>query len=117
MLVRTRRIKNSVNGSIIHEGGSSLNEDTEMSPPAKSMVGELRTWMDNRLQERLETYNENIQSGTTMVQTDTTTQLLLEILNDQNDRMKKLEQAMTNTELFTQNIATLVKGITQGITT
>jgi hypothetical protein len=31
--------------------------------------------------------------------------------------MKKLEQAVSNTEQFTQNIATLVEGITQGNTT
>jgi hypothetical protein len=36
-----------------------------------------------------------------MVQKDDTTQLLLQILNDQNGRMKKLEQAMSNTEQFT----------------
>ena len=78
MPVRTRRMKNSRNDAKLTEESSSLYEDNEMSPPAKSMVGELRTWMDNRLQERLETYNENIQSGTTMVQTDTTTQLLIQ---------------------------------------
>jgi hypothetical protein len=44
-----------------------------MSLPAKSMVDELRTWMDTRLQERLESFNENVQSGPTMVQTDATT--------------------------------------------
>jgi predicted component of type VI protein secretion system len=117
MLVRTRRMKNSGKGAILHEGSSSSNEDTEMSPPAKSMVDELRTWMDTRLQERLEAFNENIQSGPTMVQTDTITQLLLQILNDQNGIMKKLEQAVNNTEERTQNIGTLVKGITQGTTT
>jgi hypothetical protein len=110
-------MKNSGKGAILHEGSSSSNEDTEMSPPAKSMVDELRTWMDTRLQERLEAFNENIQSGPTMVQTDTITQLLLQILNDQNDIIKKLEQAVNNTEERTQNIGTLVKGITQGTTT
>ena len=51
-----------------------------------------------------------------MVQKDDTTQLLLQILNDQNGRIKKLEQAMSNTKQFTQNITTLVQGITQGNT-
>ena len=37
------------------------------------MVDELRTWMDTRLQERLESFNENVQSRPTMVQTDATT--------------------------------------------
>ncbi len=68
--------------------------------------------MDTRLQERLEAFNENVQSGPTMVQTDATTELLLQILNNQNGRMKKLKQAVSNTEQFTQNIATLVQGIT-----
>ena len=68
--------------------------------------------MDTRLQERLEAFNENVQSGPTMVQTDATTKLLLQILNNQNGRMKKLEQAVSNIEQFTQNIATLVQGIT-----
>ncbi len=72
MPVRTRRMINSGKGAIIQEWSSSLNEDNEMSPPAKSMVDELRTWMDNRLQEWLEALNENVQLGPTMVQTDTT---------------------------------------------
>ena len=88
-----------------------------MSPPAKSMVDELRTWMDTRIQERLEAFNENVQSRPPMVQKDDTTQLLLHILNDQNGIMKNLEQAVSNTEQFTQNIATLVQGITHGNTT
>ena len=49
-----------------------------------------------------------------MVQKDDTTQLLLQILNDQNGRMRKLEQAVSNTEHFTQNIAALVQGMSQG---
>jgi hypothetical protein len=43
MPVRIRRMKNSGKGVILHEGSSSSNEDTEMSPLAKSMVDELRT--------------------------------------------------------------------------
>ena len=62
-----------------------------MTPPAKSVVDELRTWMDIRLQERLEAFNENVQIGPTMVLTNATTKLLLQILNEQNGRMKKLE--------------------------
>ncbi len=75
-------------GAIRQDESSSSNEDIELSPPAKSMVDELRTWMDNRLQERLEALNENVQLEPTTVQTDTTTQFLLQILNDQNGRMK-----------------------------
>jgi hypothetical protein len=89
MLVRTRRMKNSEKDIVIQDGSSSSNDDNELSVPTKSMVDELRTWMDNRLQERLEALNENVQPGPTMVQTDTTTQLLIQILNDQNDRIKK----------------------------
>ena len=84
-----------------------------MSPPAKSMVDELRTWMDTRIQERLEAFNENVYEPP-MVQKDDTTQLLLQILNDQNGRIRKLEQVVSNTEHFTQNIATLVQGMSQG---
>ena len=81
------------------------------------MVYELRTWMDTRIQERLEAFNENVQFEPPMVQKDDTTQLLLQILNDQNGRMKKLEQDVSNTKQFTQNIATLVQGISQRNTT
>ena len=108
MLVRTRRIKNSGNGAKLPEENSSSDEDIEMSPPAKSMVDELRTWMDTRIQERTEAFNENVQSEPPMVKKDDTTQLLLQILNDQNGRMRKLEQVVSNIEHFTQNIATLV---------
>jgi hypothetical protein len=66
-------MKNSRKGAKLHEGSSSSNEDTEMSPPTKSMVDELRTWMDTRSQERLEAFNENVQYGPPMVQKDDTT--------------------------------------------
>jgi hypothetical protein len=82
MPVRTRRMKNFGKGAKLHEGSSSSNEDTGMSPPAKSMVDELRTWMDTRIQERLEAFNENVQFEPPMVEKDNTTQLLLQILND-----------------------------------
>ena len=57
MQVRTGRMKNSRNGVITHEGSSSSNEDIEM--------------MDARLQERLEAFNEKIQSRPTMVNAPT----------------------------------------------
>ena len=60
-------MKNSRKGAILHEEISSSKEDIEMSPPAKSMVDELRALIDTRLQERLEAFNENIQSRPTMV--------------------------------------------------
>jgi hypothetical protein len=94
-------LKNSRKGAKLPEGSSSSDEDIKMSPPAKSMVDELRTWIDTRIQERLEAFNENIQSEPPMVQKDDTTQLLFQILNDQNGRMKKLKQALSNTEQFT----------------
>ena len=78
MPVRTRRMKNSEKDIVIQDGSSSSNDDNELSLPTKSIVDELRTWMDNRLQERLEALNENVQPGPTMVQTDTTTQLLIQ---------------------------------------
>jgi hypothetical protein len=49
MPVRIRRMKNSGKGAKLPKGSSSSNEDIEMSPPAKSMVDELRTWMDTRI--------------------------------------------------------------------
>ena len=108
MPVRTRRMKNSGKGVRLPEGSSSLDEDTEMSPPAKSMVDELKSYLDTRIQERMKTFNENVQTEPLMVQKDDTTQLSLQILNDQNGRMKKLEQAVSNTD---QNIAALVQGM------
>ena len=113
MPVRTRRMKNSRKDVRLPEGSSSSDEDTEMSPPAKSMVDELRSYLDTRIQERMVAFNENVQTEPPMVQKDDTTQLLLQILNDQNERMKKLEQAVSNTEHFTQNIAAFVQGISQ----
>ena len=89
-------MKSSGKGVRFPEGSFSSDEDIKMSLPAKSMVNELRTWMDTRIQERLEAFNENVQSEPPMVQKDDNTQLLLHILNDQNGRMKKLEQAMSN---------------------
>ena len=105
-------MKNFGKGAKLHEGSSSSNEDIEMSLPTKSMVDELRTWMDTRIQERLEAFNENVQSGPPMVQKDDTAPLLLQILKYENSKIKKLEQAVSNTEQFTQNIATLFQGIT-----
>uniref|UniRef100_A0A2N9FWA1 Retrotransposon gag domain-containing protein n=1 Tax=Fagus sylvatica TaxID=28930 RepID=A0A2N9FWA1_FAGSY len=97
MPVRTRRMKSSRKGVRLPEGSSSSDEDTEMSPPAKSMVDELKSYLDTRIQERMEAFNENVQTEPPMVQKDDTTQLLLQILNDQNGRMKKLEQAVRYT--------------------
>ena len=51
MPVRTRRMKNSKKDIVIQDGSSSSNDDNELSLPTKSIVDELRTWMDNRLQE------------------------------------------------------------------
>ncbi len=60
-------------GAKLPEGSSSSNEDIEMSPPAKSMVDELRTWMDTRIQEIFEAFNENVQSEPPMIQKGETT--------------------------------------------
>jgi hypothetical protein len=49
MLVRTRRMKNFRNGVRLPEGSSSSEEDIEMSPRAKSMVDELRSYLDTRV--------------------------------------------------------------------
>ena len=110
-------MKNSRKGVRLPEGSSSSDEDTEMSPPAKSMVHELRSYLDTRIQERMEAFNENVQAEPPMVQNDDTTQLLLQILNDQNGRMKKLEKVVSNIEHFTQNIIALVQGMSQKNTT
>ena len=107
-------MKNFGKGVRLPEGTSSSEEDIEMSPPTKSMVDELRSYLDTRIQERMEALNENAQTEPPMVQKDDTTQLLLQILNDQNGRMKKLEQVVSNTN---ENIAALVQGMSQKITT
>jgi hypothetical protein len=49
MLVRTRRMRNSGKGVRLPEGSSSSEEDIGMSPPAKSMVDELRSYTDARI--------------------------------------------------------------------
>jgi hypothetical protein len=73
MLVRTRRMKNSGKGVRLPEGSSSSNEDTKMSPPTKSMVDELKSYLDTKIQERMEAFNENVQAEPPMVQKDDTT--------------------------------------------
>jgi hypothetical protein len=107
-------MENFGKGVRLPEGSSSSKEDIEMSPPAKSMVDELRSYLDTRIQERMEALNGNARTEPPMVQKDDTTQLLLQILNDQNGRMKKLEQVVSNTN---QNIAALVQGMSQKIIT
>ena len=73
MPVRTRRMKSFGKGVRLPEGSSSSDEDTEMSPPAKSMVDELRSYLDTKIQERMEAFNENVQTEPPMVQKDDTT--------------------------------------------
>jgi hypothetical protein len=94
MPVRMRRMKSSRKGVRLPEGSSSSNEDTEMPPPAKSMVDELMSYLDTRIQERMEAFNKNVQTEPPMVQKDDTTQLLLQILNNQDRWMKKLEECL-----------------------
>ena len=117
MPVRTRRMKSFGKGVRLPEGSSSSDGDTEMFPLAKSMVDELRSCLDIRIQERMKAFNENVQMEPPMVQKDDTTQLLLQILNDQNGRIKKLEQVVSNIKHFTQNITALVQGMSQKNTT
>ena len=73
MPIRTRRMKSSGMGVRLPEGSSSSDEDTEMSPPTKSMVDELRSYLDTRIQEMMEAFNENVQTEPPMVQKDDTT--------------------------------------------
>ena len=61
-------MKNSGNGVRLPEESSSSEEDIEMSPPAKSMVDELRSYMDARIQEKIEALNENVRTEPPMVQ-------------------------------------------------
>ena len=107
-------MKDSGKGVRLPEGSSSSEEDIEMSPLAKSMVDKLRSYLDTRIQERMEALNENARTEPPMVQKEDTTKLLLQILNNQEGRMKKLEQTVSNTD---QNIAALVQGMFQKITT
>jgi hypothetical protein len=48
--VRTRMMKNSGKGVRLPERSSSSEEDIEMSPPAKSMAEDLRSYMDGGTQ-------------------------------------------------------------------
>ena len=68
MSVRTRRMKNSRKGVRLPEGSSSSEEDIEMSPPSKSMVDELWSYIDARIQKKMEALNENAQTEPPMVQ-------------------------------------------------
>ena len=57
-----------------------------------------------------------------MVQKDDMTQLLLQILNNQDGRMKKFEQTMSQNmttleQTMSQNMAALIQGMSQKITT
>ena len=70
MPVRTRKMKNSGKGVRLPEGSSSSEEDIEMSPPAKSRVDDLRSYMDTRIQEMMEELKENAQTKPPMVQKD-----------------------------------------------
>ena len=93
-----------------------------MSPPAKSMVDELRSYLDTRIQEKMEAFNENARTEPPMVQKDDMTQLLLQILNNQDGRMKKFEQTVSQNiatleQTMSQNMATLIQGMSQKIAT
>jgi hypothetical protein len=68
MPVRTRRMKNSGKGVRLPEESSSSEEDIEMSPLAKSMVDELRSYIDARIQEKMEALIENARTEPQMVQ-------------------------------------------------
>ena len=50
------------------EGSSSSEENIEMSPLAKSMVDELRSYIDARIQEKMEALIENAWTEPRMVQ-------------------------------------------------
>ena len=103
MPVRTRRMKNSGNGVRLPEGSSSLEEDIEMSLRAKSMVDELRSYLDTRIQEKMEALNENARTEPPMIQKDDMTQLLLQILNNQDGED---EEIRTNCESESGDIGT-----------
>ena len=59
-----------------------------MSPPAKSMVDDLRSYMDARIQEKMEVLNENARTKPPMVQKEDMTQLMFQT-------MKKFEQTVS----------------------
>ena len=122
MLVRTRRMKNSRKGVRLPEGSSSSEEDIEMSPPAKSMVSDLRSYLNASIQEKMEALKESARTEPPMVQKDDMAQLLLQLLNNQDGKMKKLEQTVSQNMVafeqnMSQNIATLIQGMSQKITT
>ena len=85
------------------EGSSSSEADIEMSPLAKSMVDELRSYLDTRIQEKMEALNENARTEPPMIQKDDMTQLLLQILNNQDGED---EEIRTNCESESGDIGT-----------
>ena len=62
----------------------------------------------------MEALNENARTEPPMVQKDDSTQFLLQILYNQDGRMKKLEQTVSNND---QNVAALIQRMSQKITT
>ena len=73
----------------------------------------------------MEALNENTRTEQPMVQKDDTSQLLLQILNNQDGRMKELEQTVSQNiaaleqtvSKNDQNIAALIQGMSQKTTT
>jgi hypothetical protein len=73
----------------------------------------------------MEALNENTRTEPPMVQKDDTSQLLLQILNNQDRRMKELEQTVSQNiaaleqtvSKNDQNIAALIQGMSQKTTT
>ena len=64
----------------------------------------------------MEALNENARNEPPMVQKDDMTQLLLQILNNQDGKMKKLEQTVSQNmaileQNMSQNIAALIQGM------
>ena len=88
MPVRTRRMRKSGKGVRLPEGSSSSEEDIGVSSLAKSMVDELRSYMDARIQEKMEALNENARTKPPMVQKEDMTQLMFQT-------MKKFEQTVS----------------------
>jgi hypothetical protein len=107
MPVRTRRMRNFGKGVRLPEGISSSEEDIEMSPLAKNMVDELQSYMDARIQEKMEALNENVRTEPPMVQKEDMAQLMKKIEQTVSQNMTTLEQAMS------KKMATLIQGMSQ----
>jgi hypothetical protein len=113
MPVRTRRMKSSGKGVRLPEGSFSSDEDTEISPPAKSMVDELKSYIllqildDQRVEsfEKLEECLEKLQHSLVhLMKNDLTQELKLGGQKMPYDfNLEKTDFSLENNDQFTKD--------------